>query len=250
MIKRMEFATRRRDVTPATFAESWRDVVSGRAEAPRPVRPRRIAVNLALVDRAPGPKHSGVSVEWFDDRSHLERFEEWNATIATASARQAGTVVDPAANPVVLVSEVVLRGAEWLDERWRQGGTKLKHMAVARRAAHLTPAVFSQRWQERAGRVVRAGETGATAIPDEARGLAYVQNHPLHRAEGEWAYDAINEVYFDDEAGLRRRVRWFAENLGGAGEDDLVGDRSFLSASEEVLLDVPPSARPGPPGVP
>lgn len=45
--------------------------------------------------------------------------------------------------------------------------------------------------------------TRATAIPAEARGLDDVQNHPLHRAEGEWAYDAINEVCFDGEAGLR-----------------------------------------------
>ena len=41
----------------------------------------------------------------------------------------------------------------------------------------------------------------------------------------------------------------FSENLGGTGEGDLVGDRSFLSASEEVLLEVPRHARPQPPGV-
>jgi hypothetical protein len=51
----------------------------------------------------------------------------------------------------------------------------------------------------------------ATAVPEEARGLAY---------------------------------------LGGTGEDDLVGDRSFRSASEEVLLKVPRRARSEPPGVP
>ena len=53
--------------------------------------------------------------------------------------------------------------------------------------------------------------------PEESRRLAYVQNRPAP-AEGEWTYDAINEENFDDESGLRRRVRWFSENLGGTGE--------------------------------
>ncbi len=245
----MEFATRRQDATPAAFSETWRDVVSRHAEAPHRARPRRIALSLELVGEAPKPKHSGVSIEWFDDRPHLDRFEEWHATSATSLTGQADSVIDSAASPVVLVREVVLRGGEWLDERWREGGTKLKHMAMARRAAHLTPAVFSKRWQERAGTVRRPGQTRATAIPDEARGLAYVQNHPLPRPQGEWAYDAINEVYFGDEKGLRRRVEWFAENLGGEGEEDLVGDRSFLSAYEEVLLNDQRDASSTPPGV-
>jgi hypothetical protein len=102
-------------------------------------------------------------------------------------------------------------------------------MAIARRADGLTPAEFADRWR------TRAGSVGSTPIPDEARGSAYVQNHPLLDVGTDWAYDAINEVYLDDLEGLDRRVAWFAENLAGQ-EDDLVGAHAFLCLRETVLL--------------
>lgn len=159
----------------------------------------------AVVCRPVHDDHEPVVVEWFRDAAHLD---------------EAG----PVEGLVVVAEEHVLRGADWLAERWTTGGPKLKHMAVAQRAAGLTPVEFQERWRNRAGSV------GATPIPDEARGLAYVQNHPV---PGEWAYDAVNEVWFDDEAALQVRVRWFEENLG-AGDDDLVGEHRFLQVVEEV----------------
>lgn len=125
----------------------------------------------------------------------------------------------------VLAHEHVLRGTDWLEDRWRVGGPRLKHMALAARAPGLTAEEFSERWRGRAGKV------GATPIPEVAKGQAYAQNHPL---PGEWAYDAVNEVWFDDEPDLRARIAFFAE-LGDDAEDDLVGEHRFVAVREELL---------------
>lgn len=177
----------------------------------------------------PEPKHDGVRLDWFSDPDHLDRYECWWAEVVASSPRPVG------APAVVVAEEVVLRGDEWLSRRWQEGGEKLKHMAIARRADGLTPAGFAERWRSHAGRAPRPGGGPDIIIPEEVRGLAYVQNHPLPREEGDWTYDAVNEVYFDDVPGLRRRVEWFAENLGAAGDEDLIGERWFMAVREEVL---------------
>jgi hypothetical protein len=46
-------------------------------------------------------------------------------------------------------------------------------------------------------------------IPARHGAFAYVQNHPV---PGDWPCDAVNEVYFDDLAGLRARVEWLGAN--------------------------------------
>ena len=196
------------------------------ADAAHDVRPLRAAVCTAL----PGvldsePKHDTVTLEWFADPAHLERFEAW----LDASDPRA---VDA---PTVVADELVLRGADWLEQRWRDGGPKLKHMALATRPSELSAAEFSERWRTQAGAVTRGGTR--TEIPVEARGLAYVQNHPRSRAAGEWAYDAVNEVYFDDLASLERRIAWFRDNVDTSG-DDLVQESWFLAVREAVLFSV------------
>jgi hypothetical protein len=132
----------------------------------------------------------------------------------------------PAPAEHVLAVEHVLRGQEWLARRWRDGGEKLKHMALATRAADLTEAEFSRRWRS------HAGTAGAAAIPGAARGLAYVQNHPV---PGDWPYDAVNEVYFDDADGLKARVEWFRANVPDPADGVLFG-RSWLVAVREVIV--------------
>jgi hypothetical protein len=132
----------------------------------------------------------------------------------------------PVDGDVVVADEVVLRGADWLEARWSAGGGRYKHLALAVRAPGLSPEVFSTRWQ------AHAGTAGGTPIPDEAKGRAYAQNHP--RPPGAWPYDAVNEVWFDDLAGLRARITWFADN--GVGQpDDLFGATTFLAVIERVL---------------
>jgi hypothetical protein len=63
-----------------------------------------------------------------------------------------------------------------------------------------------------------------------------VQNHPRPRATGEWAYDALNEVYFDDARSLRTRIEWFRDNLSGQPEEDLVRQSCFIAAREAALV--------------
>jgi hypothetical protein len=126
----------------------------------------------------------------------------------------------------LLAGEHILRGEKWLARRWRDGGDTLKHMALATRATGLTPAEFSRRWRSHSG-------TARTAvIPGEARGLAYVQNHPV---PGDWPYDAVNEVYFDDAHGLKARVAWFRANVPDPADGVLFG-QSWLIAVREVIV--------------
>jgi hypothetical protein len=69
-------------------------------------------------------------------------------------------------------------------------------------------------------------------IPGHARGLAYVQNHPV---PGHWPYDAVNEVYFDDTESLLARIGYFERELSDRGEDDLISANWFLVVREEPL---------------
>ena len=260
MIKRISFAARRRDLAFATFATAWPRAAATEAaraaHAPPGVRPSRVTVCTVLPRlTGPHPRHDGIVMEWFADAAHLRRYRAW--LDGGGSGLQApptldvprAALLDPGASPVIVAEEAVLRGAGWLDRRWRDGGDRLKHMALAVRAAGLTPAEFSRAWRSRAGQVRRAGATQVTAIPDEVRGCAYVQNHP--DLAGERAYDAVNEVWFDDLAGLRARAEWFRANLSspaesgpaesgpaesGPAEADLIRQSWFIAVREHVVL--------------
>jgi hypothetical protein len=237
VIKRICFATPKKDVSPEAFSAAWPYAVAAAADAPPEVRPSRIAVCLTLPDLSgPDRRHDGIGIEWFADAGHLERFTEWLGTPDGRRLRlRADRVADRDASPVIVADESILRGADWLEQRWRGGGPKLKHMAVAVRASGLTPAEFSQAWRSRAGQIRRPGAADVTVIPNDARGHAYVQNHPQPRTAGEWAYDAVNEVYFDDLESLRIRITWLRENLSGQAEADLVRQSWFIAGQETVL---------------
>jgi hypothetical protein len=230
LIKRVLFATRRRDVSAGSFPGEWRRAFSVSVDAPTSARPVRVALCTVRPDVTPHPRHDGIGLEWFVDSEHLARYESWLS--ASGGAGRLERAVDPDRSPVVIADEHVMRGAEWLARRWTQGGVKLKHMAIARRAGGLTLAEFFDLWRSRAGRI------GGAVIPDEARGLAYVQNWPQEDA-GNWAYDALNEVYFNqtDLAGLQTRIAYFQDTLGDRTEDDLVSESWFVAAEEEVLLE-------------
>jgi hypothetical protein len=226
MIKRF-LLTSRGDLAAEELASAWRDALGASAQAP-PGGPVRAAMCLSLPEVVPNPSHDVVGIQWFADVDQLRRYEEWYPT-TEAFAILRGTV-DLHQTRTVVAEDHVLRGADWLEQRWRGRQPKFKHMALARRANGLTLAQFLDRWQGRAGKV------GTAVIPDEARGLAYVQNHPL-RSRDDWAYDAINEVYFDELDGLRTRIAYFENTLGGQSEEDLVSENWFLAVREEVLAD-------------
>jgi hypothetical protein len=225
VIKRITFATRARGVTPEGFAVTWYEEVRAASAAPPDARPARVAVCTAMTELSEGaPRHDGMGFEWFPDVARLERFEAW---LAAEDMTRDGA-------PVLVADELVLRGSDWLERRWRDGGERLKHMALALRAPGLTREQFSERWTNHAGRIGPAGAP-ALVIPDEARGRAYVQNHPRARPSGDWPYDAVNEVYFDDLEGLRARIDWFRANFDPAG-DDLVRESWFVAAREDLLF--------------
>jgi len=233
-VKRIRFVTRRTGVDADAFARGWRDEVARAAEGtPVELRPARVTLGVAMPSVIPDQRYDGVLIEWFADPDHLARFEAWSGA---ARLRAPSAVSAP--GPSVVVDEVVLRGQDWLDRRWREGAQKLKHMALAHRAAGLSPSEFSDAWKRRAGTLRGPGDAAPVRIPDDVRGLAYVQNHP-HQAPVEPAYDAVNEVYFEDLDGLRRRVDWFAQSLGGGTEDDLVAEHCFLAVAEAVLVPGP-----------
>jgi hypothetical protein len=240
VIKRIRFAGKRPDLQAEVFSARWRMAFLAAAGAPAMVRPLRVAVCISLPEVLANPLHDAVGMEWFSDLGHLDRYEQWlGAPEGKVVSERLEAAVDLAASPLMLADELVLRGAPWLDERWRQGGAKLKHMAIARRATGLSEQEFSQRWKGRAGTLGSAGGSVVT-IPDEARGCAYVQNHLRPGSAGE-SYDALNEVYFENPDLLRFRIEWFAQNLGDRVEADLVSGSWFIAVSEDPIRTSPPN---------
>jgi hypothetical protein len=230
LIKRIRLATARRGLGREEFAGGWREAVAAAASAPERARPVRLTVSVALPEITVGQRHDGVALEWFSDREHLCRFESWLGTPAGRAVQLLrGEVIEDDASPVVVTSERVARGADWLDRRWREGGPKLKQLAIAIRADGLTLPQFLERWRGRAGPV------GAAPVPDAYRGLAYVQNHPLVDDDRDWAYDAIDEVYFDDSDSLLACIAYFERELAGGAENDLVRANWFLAVSEDPI---------------
>jgi hypothetical protein len=227
VIKRIRFATLSRTDGDG---QAWRSAMGEGLQAPADTRPSRVVVCTARTDLTPAPRHDGVGLEWFDDDAHLARFQQWLASPAGAVVGESlAAAVGWDASSVIVADEHVMRGADWLEQRWREGGQKLKHMAIALRADGLTSSQFSELWRTRAGKV------GAVPIPDVAKGQAYVQNHPVARAGEDWAYDAFNEVYFDSVDHLRARIDWFAATMVDGGEDDLVSESWFVAADEDGL---------------
>ena len=230
MIKRIRLATAKRGLGREEFAVGWREAVAAAASAPERARPVRLTVSVALPEITADQRHDGVALEWFSDREHLRRFESWLGTPAgRAVQRLRGEVIEDDASPVVVTSERVARGADWLDRRWREGGPKLKQLAIATRADGLTIPEFLERWRGRAGPV------GTASMPVAYRGLAYVQNHPLVDDDRDWAYDAIDEVYFDDSDSLLARIAHLERELAGGAENDLVRANWFLAVSEDPI---------------
>lgn len=146
----------------------------------------RVALGTALdLAGLPAPPFAAVEVLWFD-----------------GDAPEAAVAVEPGDGSVAMVvNELVLRGAGALAARWGEGGARFKMMSFGRRNPALSRDAFAERWRADAGRL------GADPIPDELRGLAYVQDHPTG---DDPAFDAVNEVWFDHLDGLRRRAEWFA----------------------------------------
>jgi hypothetical protein len=239
VIERIRFASRARTLAPAAFAQAWPGAVARAAVAPAELRPRRVVACTTLVEPTGAePRHDGLALESFDDAAHLARYESWLTTSrGRSSVAPLHAVLDEPASPVVHAERRVVRGADWLEDRWRSGGTRWKHLAIAVRSPGLSPAELSARWAGHAGTVGGSATAPAIVIPDDVRGLAYAQDHPCPRAGGEWAYDALSEVWFDDVDRLRVRVEWFRANVPGDHDDGLFRRSWSLAATEDVVAD-------------
>jgi hypothetical protein len=232
VIKRLRFVRRHPGVTAEEFAREWPRTLASTRRGPEAVRPSVLTLGLAVPEIACSELlFDAVELAGFEDARHLARFERSGPARSPADALEAP-------DPVLIVAEEhVLRGADWLRAHRDDGPPAYLHLALARRAEGLTPAEFARRWREHAGTVGGHGTAPATPIPADVRGQAYVQNHPCPRPDGEWPYDAVNEVYLADEEALRARASWFAATLPRTSGDALFARSSFLT-----LREIPPTS--------
>ena len=217
-IKRIQLLTRCPELSLAAFHARWVEAFSA-----APSCKRAVACLVLHQESGCTCQHDLISMEWFDDSDAMQH-----------SAPSALT--DPSQCSCIVVEEHVLRGADWLDRRWADPTARYKHMALARRAAGLSQGELSERWRARAGRIGGAGAAPAQAIPEGARGLAYVQNHPIETLTPHPRYDALNEVYFDALKDMRERIAFFAAHDPLRVDADLVQDARFAVVRELVLL--------------
>jgi len=222
MIKLIRFVSRRPELPATDFATAW---PSAALRVAARHRPRRAVACTTLhgVAGAHAP-HDGVAMEWFADLSAAQQARQHLAA--------EDDVVDPEATVVVIATEEVKRGADWLARRFEEPTVKFKHMALARRADGLSAQQFAERWRGHAGTVGGGRAAPAITIAPRARGHAYVQNHPVQIPAAQWRYDAINEVYFDDVEAMRARIAFFQDNDVARASADLVSEAAFMAVEE------------------
>ena len=168
-------------------------------------------MSVALPEIAADQDYDGIGLEWFTDEEHLLRYEAWLRTAAGQDQeRLLGEAIELAASPVVVTTSA----SSAAPTGWSAAGRRAPrsssswHRHPGRRAD--PPAV--PRPVAKPGGKDRRGP-----IPEAFRGLAYVQNHPRAMAGRDWAYDAVNEVYFDDAESLLARIEYFERELSDRG---------------------------------
>ena len=85
------------------------------------------------------PRNDVISLGGSATASTCAGLESWLGTPAGRAVReQRSEVIEFDASPVVAARERVVRGADWLERRWQEGGPKLKQLAIASRARGQT----------------------------------------------------------------------------------------------------------------
>ena len=173
-------------------------------EGARPGRPLRVAVAAPVTaPDFPPPAFAAVDIQWFATADDALANEDW----LTAADHALRTAEESCR---VVAEEHVVRGSDDGDQLWDGVGERYLMMSFGKRSPGLTLPQFLDRWR------AEAGNLGGSAIREDVRGRAYVQNHPLVIEGHEWPFDAVNEVHctqFDD---LRRRRDWFAARQDAA----------------------------------
>jgi hypothetical protein len=225
---------------PAGLEARWVAALD-RSPEPAPGRPVRVALAVPLdLSEVGPPPFAAIDILWFDGLAEAQVSEAWLAAADPELALGSPSLGTRSCQ--VMAEEVVLRGPDYLQSRWDQGGERLKMTSFGKRNPELSLAEFSARWQSQAGRL------GDEEIPADLRGLAYVQNHPLPLEAHEWPFDAINEVYFEQLDHLQRRRAYFAARQHTAARST---SESFISPTERwsMLVREWPLG-PGPPSHP
>jgi len=184
--------------------------------------PSRVAVAtpLHLPGLAPAP-FAAIDVQWFDALDEAIGNDGWLAAVDPELC--VGSQALGIRSCRVIAEEIVVRGPDYLEARWRKGGERYKMTSFGKRNPELTLAQFSARWRSQAGRL------GDEEIPADVRGLAYVQNHAILTGGREWPFDAVNEVYFERLGDLQRRRAYFAARQDAAARS---AAESFVSPTE------------------
>ena len=189
---------------------------------PAPGRPVRVALAVPLdMPELPPPRFAAVDLQWFVDVGEGLANEAWLG--AADPDLCLGSPLLGRGSCRVVAEEVVLRGRDNLDARWEAGGERSKMMSFGRRHPTLSLDEFSTRWRAEAGRL------GGEQIPEDVRGSAYVQNHPVRVDGHDWPFDAVNEVYVERLDELRRRSAWMAARQDRARRADTA---PFMSPTE------------------
>ena len=138
-------------------------------------------------------------------------------------------MIEHDASPVVVAGERVVRGGDWLDRRWREGGPKLKQLAIATRADGLTLPQFLERWR---GRPARPGRRRFRTL--SAR-WPTCRTTPWSMTAGSRPTTRSTEVYFDDADSLLALIAYLERELAGGADNDLVRASWFLAVSEDPI---------------
>ena len=230
LIKRIRLATAKRGLGREEFAGGWREAVAAAASAPERVRPVRLTVSVSLPEIAADQRHDGVALEWFGDREHLRRFESWLGTPpGRAVQRLRSEVIEFDASPVV-VTERAGRPGGRLARAALAGGRAEAQAAGDRHPGRRADPPPVPRAVARPG---RPGRRGADSRRLPRAGLR--AEPPAGHGGRDWAYDAIDEVYFDDADSLLARIAYLERALAGGADSDLVRASWFLAVSEDPV---------------
>jgi hypothetical protein len=225
MIKTFTLLRRNQAVSRDRFAERW-DALDAEVSRAYSAGPSGLVHGSALQLGTTAAPYDGVTVAWYPDESSYGQFA---ASLAadTAHGRDWAEIVDTGSTVELIVEERVVRGEEWIAERWSTRAEDTVFMLTAfieRRAATTRDAFRDYWWLDHRPLANRL-------IPPDAQGSAYLQNVVIGDVPSQW--DGVGELYLDSLAQLPPRAAFF----GGEASAELVADeRRFMEHKSRVIL--------------
>jgi hypothetical protein len=233
VIKRLTFLRRAPDQNAEEFASRWRASSLNNLEALTSLeRPIRLVHCVSRVS-APESSWDGVEISWHSPQASETDLEVWSG------AGSSGDIFLGGSRTIVTVEERTVSGAEWLADRWRQGGEMGAVLIGLVEAANgFTYHDFRDYWWD------RHRPFANDLVPDELAPVAYVHDYVVEDsvAGGEFTWAGIGEMYERSLNTARLRGQWFesdaAKPLIADEERFLVrATRQVLVTSGEVLFD-------------